>query len=308
MTAATHDAAPAPPANPPLQLHCMEIWGGNEATDTALSVPGLDVWVSSTPYAGDAQGGDIHYLSMCGSGRITRFALADVAGHGDVVADLAAALRRLMRKHINTLDQTRFARDLNREFAELSASGRFATALLTTYFAPTDQLILVNAGHPRPLWYDASAGQWHVLDEAQRDELDSGAEQADEADARYWGKPVSNLPLGVIEPTEYVQFAVKLGPHDLVLAYTDSLVEARDPHGAMLGEAGLLAMVQTLDATRPATLAPALQLALTDYRGGQPPDDDQTLLLLHHNATEPPPLSMGQAVKSLAKMVGLLPV
>lgn len=299
------NAAVSAPMNEPLQLQCMEIWGGNEAAHTALSVPGLDVWITSDPFAGDAQGGDIHYLSMCGSGRISRFAVADVAGHGDVVADLAATLRRLMRKHINTLDQTRFARDLNREFGELSASGRFATALLTTYFAPTDQLILVNAGHPRPLWYDASALQWSVLDAQQLDGIDNGAA---EATATYWGQPVSNLPLGVIEPTEYAQFAVKLDRDDLVLIYTDSLIEAKAPDGAMLGEDGLLQMIRELDALHPAVLTDALQQSLTAYRGGAEPDDDQTIVLLHHNGTEPPPMSARQAIKSLAKMVGLMRV
>lgn len=283
----------------------MEIWGGNEATVTSLSVPGLDVWITSTPYAGEAQGGDIHYLSMCGSGRISRFAVADVAGHGDVVGELAVKLRRLMRKHINTLDQTRFARDLNREFALLNAAGRFATALLTTYFAPTDQLIVVNAGHPRPLWYDASDRRWRALDREAVDGIDSGGA---DARARYWGQPVSNLPLGVIEPTEYVQFAVKLERDDLVLIYTDSLIEARSSDGPMLGESGLLSLVSHLDAADPRGLSEALQSALTAHRGGAPPDDDQTIVLLRHNASEPPPMTMGQAVKSLAKMVGLMRV
>lgn len=289
----------------PFQLQCMEIWGGNEAAHTALSVPGLDVWVTSTPFAGNAQGGDIHYLSMCGSGRISRFAVADVAGHGDMVGALASTLRRLMRKHINTLDQSRFARDLNREFGELGAAGRFATALLTTYFAPTDQLILVNAGHPRPLWYDASALQWTVLDAEQLEGIDSGA---GEAATTYWGRPVSNLPLGIIESTDYAQFTIKLDRDDLVLIYTDSLIEAKHPDGHMLGEDGLLHLVRQIDATHPAEFTDALQRRLADYRGGAEPDDDQTILLLRHNGSEPPPMTARQAIKSLAKMVGLLPV
>ncbi len=292
-------------ANEPIELQCMEIWGGNEAVDTAISVPGLDVWVASTPYGGGAQGGDIHYLSMCGSGRISRFAVADVAGHGDAVGDLAATLRRLMRKNINTLDQTRFARDLNREFGQLNAAGRFATALLTTYFAPTNQLILVNAGHPRPLWHDASASRWRALDAEHSDELDSGAGQAR---ATYWGSPVSNLPLGVIEPTDYAQFAIRLEPGDLVLIYTDSLIEAQSPDGTMLGEAGLLRLVERLDASRPAEAIVSLQRMLADHRGGAAPDDDQTVLLLHHNGTPPPPMTVKQGLRSLAKMVGLLSV
>ncbi len=88
----------------------MEVWGGNGAIHNAISVPGIDAWISSDPYEGNAYGGDIHSVSMCGAGRISRFAIADVAGHGAAVGELAHRLRSLMRKYINTLDQTRFAR------------------------------------------------------------------------------------------------------------------------------------------------------------------------------------------------------
>ncbi len=39
---------------PTQAMRCMEIWGGNRAVDSAVSVPGIDAWVFSQPYAGDA--------------------------------------------------------------------------------------------------------------------------------------------------------------------------------------------------------------------------------------------------------------
>ena len=92
------------------ELSCMEIWGGTKRTDELISVPGIDAWVSSEPYRDQAYGGDIHYVSSCGQGMVTRFSVVDVAGHGAEVGPLAHRMRRLMRKHINKLDQTRFAR------------------------------------------------------------------------------------------------------------------------------------------------------------------------------------------------------
>ena len=179
---------------PAHHLECMEIWGGNQATDDGIAVSGLDTWVVGRPYAGQPSGGDIHFVSTCGSGRISRVALADVSGHGDAASDVALRLRRLMRKHINRLDQTRFARDLNREFASFAEDGTFATALLVSYFAPTDHLIVCNAGHPPPLWYCSRLGTWRPLRHMM-------PERATEA---------ANLPLGVVEPTNYYQFAVRL--------------------------------------------------------------------------------------------------
>ena len=136
-------------------LQCMEIIGGNRALRQTIAAPGLEIWIDSRPLELGAGGGDIHYVSTCAGGYVTRLALADIAGHGKSADGLAIVLRDLMRKYINTLDPTRFARTLNRELAAATESECFATALLLTYFAPTRHLIICNAGHVHPLRYSA---------------------------------------------------------------------------------------------------------------------------------------------------------
>ena len=74
-------------------MQCMEIWGGSQAADTAVSTPGLDIHVRSQPYGGAASGGDVHYVSLCGGGVITRLIVADLSGHG-------AALAEQLRHHL----------------------------------------------------------------------------------------------------------------------------------------------------------------------------------------------------------------
>ncbi len=253
-------------------LQCLEIFSGNGSTRNAISVPGIDVWISSDPFKGHARGGDIHYVSTCGGGEISRFALLDVAGHGATVAQLGRRLRALMRKYMNTLDQARYARALNRDFLRLARSGRFATALLTTYHAPTDRLTVCNAGHPRPLWYRAEERVWTVLD----------SEPGQHAET------TSNLPLGIMEPADYTEFSVRLGKGDLVLLYSDALIESADTRGRPLGEGGLLDLVRGLGPAPPDDLNQRLRRAVGEHRGGGPAQDDETLLLLHHNAADPP--------------------
>lgn len=276
--------------SPAASLQCMEIWGGYQPVRDSVAMPGIDVWVHSQPHADSEGGGDIHYVSMCGAGAIGRFLLADVSGHGADVARIAHDLRRIMRRHINQLGSARMARELNAEFSGLAEAGRFATALIATYFAPTDQLVIANAGHPRPLWYRARRDQWQILHE------DDPA--CDQTGPR-------NLPLGVIADTGYHQFAVTLDPGDRLLLYTDALTEARNPAGRLLGETGLLGLVRALDHGHPEQTAEALVAALGQYRGGHASDDDLTFLFLHHNASHPPRQTFGQRVRTLAKMVGL---
>jgi serine phosphatase RsbU (regulator of sigma subunit) len=269
----------------------MEIWGGNQAFDNALSVPGVDAWVYSQPYGGSERGGDIHYVSLCGGNKIARFAVADVSGHGASVGELASRLRSLMKSHINKVDQTRFLRALNREFEQMAQMGQFATAILVTYFAPTDHLVVCNAGHPPPLWYRAADGQWRYLQH-----------EAGES------KGPSNLPLGIVAPTEYYQFAVRLGKDDVVLVYSDSLSESMDASGRMLGSEGLLNLVRSVDVGEPQRIKDAVLQRVDDFRGGGPQQDDVTLMVLHHNAAPAGRQSVGEMLTVIGKMVGLIRV
>ena len=154
MTAPNNEAVAS--NKPAQQMSCMEVWGGSQLTTRRVEMGGLDAWVYSKPFGEAQRGGDVYYASSCATGRITRLLLADVAGHGNTVASTAANLRTLMRRFVNRLDQTEFVRLLNQQFTALSEVGTFATAVVATFFAPTQRLIVCNAGHPRPLLYQAA--------------------------------------------------------------------------------------------------------------------------------------------------------
>lgn len=281
----------------------MEIIGGNQAARMAIDAPGLDIWLDSRPVAGNV-GGDIHYFSGCGSGRVTRLAIADVSGHGPSMDDIAKTLRALMRKHINLLDQTHFAQALNREFGEQAHDDYFATVLLATYFGPTDHLIICNGGHPRPVWFSRRLNRWQFLDPSTPDK---GASIRQEK-TTYRLVPLANLPLGVIEPTDYYQFAVKLEQDDLVVFYTDALIEAANAQNQQLGEAGLLRVVSQLQPCEPRDFAELLLARVDQWRDGVQRDDDQTLIVMHHNGSGPPKMTVRQAAKTMAKIFGLMRV
>lgn len=253
---------------PPLRLQCMEVWGGNQVVDSGVIMPGLDAWVYSKPYGGAAGGGDVHYVSSCATGRITRLLLADVSGHGDEVAELAAQLRALMRLYVNYLDQTRFVGELNEKLAAWSADGRFATAITTTFFAPTNYLTVCNAGHPPPLIYRVRSRQWSYL------------EHADTAPAR---GDAGNVPLGVLDAVRFRQFGVKLRVGDLVLCYSDSLTESCAADGTLLGRQGMLDIVRTVSTDEPATFLSRLLDTIARTCAGNLTGDDVTALLFRPN-------------------------
>lgn len=280
---------PGPAADDRLTMRCMEIWGGNRVTRTLVAMPGLDVWVASEPHLANPQGGDVHYVSLCGGGIISRLIVADVSGHGAKVAGFAESLRDLMRRNINRKSQRELVKSLNRQFGELAQSQRFATAVVATYLARTDRLAICNAAHPRPLWYRAGTQRWMVM------ARDAVAEAGS----------LANLPLGVDDDSAYDQYVVTLEPGDLVLIYTDALTEAADEAGQMLGEPGLLRIAETLDPTAPEHFGPRLLAEVARHRGGQVADDDVTLLVLRHTGGPARRAGLGEKLDIYAKVFGL---
>jgi len=252
-------------------MTCMEVWGGSELTERGIEMGGLEAWVYSKPFGQAQRGGDVYYASSCATGRISRLLLADVSGHGHSVASTAADLRTLMRRFVNRLDQKEFVRLLNQQFVALSRTGTFATAVVTTFFAPSRRLLVCNAGHPRPLLYRAATREWSLL----------GHHHASERRA------VENIPLGIIDLTEYQEFDVELHTGDCLLSYTDALIESRDADGEMLGEEGVLRILKLIGEVDPDKVTQAL---LNEIRGRYPEnlsEDDVTVMLVRINGREP---------------------
>ncbi len=260
------------PAAPDEQMECMEIWGGTEPITRRVQMRGLDAWVYSQPFRQAHGGGDVYYASSCATGRISRLLLADVSGHGAAVADIAATLRGLMRRFVNFIDQTKFVRAMNDSFVTASPDGVFATAVVCTFFAPTNRLTVCNAGHPQPLWYRAADHRWSLLRHAP----DTNA------------SPVpSNMPLGILDMVDYEQSDVEMDGEDLMLLYTDALSEAHDGSGQMLCESGLLRVVEGLGTVDPAKLVDALLAAVAALNPKNLADDDVTVLLLRPTGRRP---------------------
>lgn len=277
-------ASNAQHASPPQhELQCLEVWGGSSVAEHAASVPGLDICVTSRPQEGEV-GGDIYLISSCSSGWISRILLADVAGHGSGVSDLARKLRRAMHKSINTVDQSKFARTLNEAFDDMSSGGRFATALLMTYFAPSKHLIMVNAGHPPALIRRAGTSKWVPLGPDAPEAITETSK-----DVRVG---LVNLPLGVIGSTEYEQIAFQLNAGDRVCAYTDAYIEATRDDGSQIGLEGFSALLNETDESIGINSIHRCVHALMEEQGIEIADDDQTLIVLENNGGESPKLSI----------------
>jgi phosphoserine phosphatase RsbU/P len=249
-------------------MQCMEVWGGNQCVDSGVIMPGLDAWVYSQPCRNEAAGGDVHFVSTCAGGQVVRMVVADITGHGAGVAQTGTQLRQLMRRYINRHDQRSLARELNRDFTAATEGGIFATAVVMTFESPKNRLLVTNAGHPAPLWYQAKRKRWTLLE----------PEAAAEA---------GGLPWGIEEHSPYQQFQAKLGVGDVILCYTDSLVEAKGSGGDYLDTEGLLGILRGAGNAGASQLIPRLLAGVEKHDPTYASRDDVTCLAIRPNGLRP---------------------
>jgi sigma-B regulation protein RsbU (phosphoserine phosphatase) len=133
-------------------------------------------------------------------------------------------------------------------------------------------MTVCNAGHPRPLVYRAARQRWEFL----------GHGTFDQEAAKKRAGP-SNLPLGMLEISEYDQFDIELEPGDCMLSYTDALMESKDATGEILGEHGVLRILRLLGGAEPQRLIEKLLAEIAERYPLNLTEDDVTVLLVRAN-------------------------
>ncbi len=249
-------------------MQCMEVWGRNRPVDSGVIMPGVDAWVYSQPCENQDAGGDVHYVSTCCGGKVVRMVVADIAGHGTGVADTGAKLRLLVRRFINRPNQLTVVKSLNREFTSASSNGVIATAVVMTFESSGNRLVVSNAGHPPPLWYQAKRRRWTLL------QPQSAAE-------------AGGIPWGIEDESPYEQFRISLSVGDVIVCYTDSLVEAKASDGQRLGTDGLLRLASQIGNVNASQLIARLLEEVAKFDPAYAQRDDVTCLAFRPNGLRP---------------------
>jgi sigma-B regulation protein RsbU (phosphoserine phosphatase) len=247
-----------------VRMQCMEILGGNLKTDKAYEAAGLDIYIHSNPYrASQVGGGDVYYVTSCASGRISRLLLADISGHGEEAASVAASLKVLLKKNITRISQSGFVQQMNREFLSVSPEDRFATAVVATYFEPQKRLALGMAGHPNPLLYRVAEKLWYKVDENLANE-----------EPRF-----QNMPFGTADESVYPTRNFHVDSGDMFLLYSDAFIESINLESNMLGIDGVLDVLNDMESLAPDSIIPILLDKIGSMSASNLNEDDATLIL-----------------------------
>ncbi len=220
----------------------------------APTVPGVDIAFAGRP--ANTVAGD-YYDVFFRPGERLLVAVADVAGKSIPAALLTATLQASLRTLAALPGSiTELVDRVNRYSCEQSLNGRrFTTAFIAELELPTGGLTYVNAGH-----------NWPVLKRA------SGAIERLQA---------GGLPLGITTGRPYQSGTVSLERGDLLLIFTDGLVEAEDESEHEYGEERMLAVLQSMHSA--ATAAEALKRIMSSvdaFVGLTRQHDDITCLVL----------------------------
>jgi serine phosphatase RsbU (regulator of sigma subunit) len=185
-------------------------------------------------------------------------AVGDVAGHGTLAATTMAQLRYSLRAlAVTTTDPAELLGHLNRLTCDLDEERpeTAATAIVARYEPALRRLTWAQAGHPPPLL--CHGGRTRPL-----------------------ARPCGPM-LGVVEDATYECAELRLAVGDVLLLYTDGLVE----HRCRSMDEGLDAVMRTVDeAVAAAPLQPLAELVSRLRQAN--PDDDTCILAVRPTTGE----------------------
>ncbi len=213
--------------------------------EAPVDLPGLQVAVRYLPAEQASRVGGDWYLATAADDGTVVLAVGDVAGHGMHAAATMAQLRHALATMVvtTTTDPAMLLSHLNRLLSAKRATAGLATAVVARYDPSAMTLTWALAGHPAPL--RTRRGVTTQLDEPH------------------------GTMLGAIRDPGYRNATVTLEADDLLLFFTDGLVE----HRRHTIDEGLIPVVATLNRASTDGRQPSLPDLLAQLRRANPDDD-----------------------------------
>jgi sigma-B regulation protein RsbU (phosphoserine phosphatase) len=204
-----------------------------------------------------AIGGDLYDFVRYGAGECepcTGLVIGDVSGKGAPAALYAAMVSGILRSHAG--DQPGPAKIMgliNHSLAEHRIDGQFVSIIYALWNDELRELKIANSGLPRPVF---------VRDgELQRVEI-------------------MGLPLGLFDTVEHDEMTFECRPGDLMVFFSDGLVDATNRDGELFGRVGVERVIARNAHRSAEEVVNALFHAATKFADFSTPYDDQTAVAL----------------------------
>lgn len=227
-------------------------------------VPGLDLAGRCVP-ARQVGGDYFDFFSSLDGG--VGVVVADVSGHSIGSGIMMAITRGLLRSEaVRSRSPRELLSDVNRIlYNDLVSAELFITMAYVCYRQEDRRLAFANGGHNPPILFRVGAGEPELLD-------------------------AEGMAVGILPDVDFEERSWQLGPGDLLVLYTDGLVEAEDRGGVPFGMDRLIGRLRQ---ARERTVERILEEVFQDvwrHIGGQDPrnaqQDDITLVVLRVDPRE----------------------
>ncbi len=201
-------------------------------------------------------GGDYYDIFVDNAGFLT-MVIADVSGHSIGSALLMAMARSTLRYEVSLgKPLSAVLADTNiTMFNDLIQAEMFISVFCARYDPDTHRLTFANGGHNPPLLWQAANKQIIDLD-------------------------TDGLILGILDDVSYEEQVNTLHPGDILVLFTDGIIEARNPDGEQFGGDRLRTLLRKNTSLTPDALADQIYLATHQYSQNTLQQDDMTLLIL----------------------------
>lgn len=182
--------------------------------------------------------------------------MADVAGKGMLSSMVMISLRAILHLVTNTTKDAATILDwVNKGITGKINVDHYATLTYVSYSADTHELEYANAGHqPMLLWRSA---------EKKIERIHQNSD-----------------PIGVERTSAYSEIKLTVEPGDIIILYTDGLVEALNAEGVQYGVGGLSKVVAENEDAPAKDIAAAVKHDLKNFLGSATMHDDQSLLVM----------------------------
>ncbi|MHB8301428.1 MAG: SpoIIE family protein phosphatase [Acidobacteriaceae bacterium] len=198
-------------------------------------------------------GGDLYDFLDYGDGR-TAIVLGDVSGKGTAGALYAALVSGIMRSlAAQRPSPAKMLAALNEQLQERKLDAQYVTMLFAIWNDRDRTLQIANAGACQPLFCRAE-----------------GVEPID----------ATGIPLGMFPDVEYEEFTLSTQPGDMIVFYSDGMIDAENDRDEMFDMDRLTAILARNRRCSAGTVVSSVLKAVSAFQGGVEHFDDETVIAL----------------------------
>jgi sigma-B regulation protein RsbU (phosphoserine phosphatase) len=202
-------------------------------------------------------GGDVYDFIDYGNGRVA-IAVGDVSGKAAPAALYAALVSGILRSVATQhLSPAAMLAELNNQLQERKLDSQYVTMLFAVWNDDERTLSLANAGSVQPMLVSSDG--------------DTMSARLIEAEG---------FPLGLFPNAEYEEFTISTRPGDLLVFFSDGIVDAENRSGEMFGNDRLIEALDSLHHADADVVVKTVLDRVSAFQDGHEHFDDETLLVL----------------------------